>query len=217
MSRLRLLLTAGLALFALGACQSAYYATMEKFGIEKRDILVDRVADAREAQQQASKQFESALQQFIAVTGYEGGDLQKQYDRLKGEYDDSEARANAVHKRIAEVERVAGDLFKEWEQELGQYQSAELRRTSERQLRDTRARYRQLIAAMKAAERKLDPVLGAFRDRVLFLKHNLNARAIASLRQERAKVESDISALIAEMNKSIAEADRFIQEMTKKN
>jgi hypothetical protein len=151
------------------------------------------------------------------VTGYEGGDLQKQYDKLKGEYDDSEARANTVHKRIADVERVAGDLFKEWEHELGQYRSAELRRTSERQLRDTRSRYRQLIGAMKAAERKLDPVLGAFRDRVLFLKHNLNARAIAALRQERARVESDISALITEMNKSIAEADRFIQAMTKKD
>lgn len=198
---------------AASGCQSAYYATMEKFGVEKRDILVDRVGDAREAQQDAKKQFESALAQFIAVTNFEGGDLQKQYENLKGAYEDSEARANAVHKRIASVEQVATDLFAEWKKELGEYSNSEMRRTSERQLVETQSRYRQLIGAMKSAERKLDPVLAALHDRVLFLKHNLNARAIASLRTERARVESDITSLIREMNKSIAEADRFIQDM----
>jgi hypothetical protein len=187
---------------------------MEKFGYEKRDILVDNVQDARKSQEAAKKQFESALEQFIAVTNFEGGDLEKQYRELKDEYDESESRAKDVHKRIADVEQVAGDLFKEWEKELGQYKSAEMRRTSQRQLQDTKSRYQQLITSMKRAEKKLDPVLGAFRDRVLFLKHNLNARAIASLRTQRAAIESDIGALIADMNKSIAEADRFIKSMS---
>ena len=194
----------------LGGCQSAYYGTMEKLGYEKRDLLVDNVQDARKAQEAAKKQFESALDQFIAVTNFEGGDVEKQYRKLKGEYEDSEARAKDVHKRIADVEQVAGDLFKEWEKELGQYKSAELRRTSQRQLQDTRSRYQKLIASLKRAEKKLDPVLAAFNDRVLFLKHNLNARAIASLRTNRAAIEADIGALVADMNKSIAEADQFI-------
>lgn len=198
----------------LAGCQSAYYGAMEKLGYEKRDLLVGNVQDARKAQDAARQQFASALEQFIAVTNFEGGDLEKQYRKLKAEYDGSESRARDVHKRIADVEQVAGDLFAEWEKELGQYQSAELRRTSQRQLADTRVRYRQLIAAMKRAEKKLDPVLRAFNDRVLFLKHNLNARAISSLRTNRAAIESDIAALIADMNKSIAEADRFIQAMS---
>jgi hypothetical protein len=212
--RLRPILLGVVASVFLGGCQTAYYSTMEKFGYEKRDILVDNVQDARKAQEAAKKQFESALDQFIAVTNFEGGDLENQYRKLKDEYDDSEARAKDVHKRIGEVEQVAGDLFAEWEKELAQYKSAELRRTSQRQLQDTRVRYQQLIAAMKRAEKKLDPVLGAFHDRVLFLKHNLNARAIASLRTNRAAIESDIGALIADMNKSIAEADRFIKSMS---
>lgn len=203
-----------LATMIIGGCQSAYYGAMEKLGYEKRDILVDNVQDARKAQEAAKKQFESALEQFIAVTNFEGGDLERQYRKLKDEYDESESRAKDVRKRIADVEQVAADLFKEWEKELGQYKSAEMRRTSQRQLQDTKSRYQQLIASMKRAERKLDPVLGAFRDRVLFLKHNLNARAIASLRTQRAAVEADISALIADMNKSIAEADRFIKSMS---
>jgi len=198
----------------LGGCQSAYYGTMEKLGYEKRDLLVDNVQDARKAQEAAKKQFETALDQFITVTNFEGGDLEKQYRKLKGEYEDSDARAKDVHKRIAEVEQVAGDLFTEWEKELGQYKSAELRRTSQRQLQDTRSRYQKLIASLKRAEKKLDPVLAAFNDRVLFLKHNLNARAIASLRTNRAAIEADIGALIADMNKSIAEADQFIKAMS---
>lgn len=212
--RLQRLALGALATVLVSGCQSAYYGAMEKFGYEKRDILVDNVQDARKSQEAAKKQFESALEQFIAVTNFEGGDLEKQYRELKDEYDESESRAKDVHKRIADVEQVAGDLFKEWEKELGQYKSAEMRRTSQRQLQDTKSRYQQLITSMKRAEKKLDPVLGAFRDRVLFLKHNLNARAIASLRTQRAAIESDIGALIADMNGSIAEADRFIKSMS---
>lgn len=203
-----------LCIALLTGCQSAYYGAMEKFGYEKRDILVNRVEDAREAQQEAKQQFESALAQFIAVTNFSGGELEQQYNKLKDEFEDSESRASAVRKRISDVERVAGDLFKEWEKELTEYTSPDLRRSSQRQLNMTRSRYHEMIGAMKRAEKKLDPVLDAFRDRVLFLKHNLNARAIASLKTDRAKIQSDIATLVADMNRSIAEADRFIKDMS---
>jgi Skp family chaperone for outer membrane proteins len=197
----------------LSACSSAYYGAMEKLGYEKRDLLIKRVDNARNAQQDAKKQFESALAQFIAVTDFSGGRLEQQYNKLKDEYDESEQRAHAVRTRVADVERVAEDLFDEWSRELTQYASQEMRRSSQRQLEQTRARYQKLIAVMKRAEKKLNPVLAAYRDRVLYLKHNLNARAIASLRSERAKVEADIGALISDMSRSISEADAFIKEM----
>ena len=197
----------------MAGCQTAYYSTMEGLGFEKRDILVDRVEEARDAQQDAKVQFESALEQFIAVTDYRGSDLEDQYRNLKSEYEDSANRANAVRRRIDDVERVAGDLFDEWEAELDQYSDKNLRRASADQLRGTQTSYRQLMQAMRRAESKIDPVLLAFRDRVLFLKHNLNAQAIASLKTNRAAVESDIQALIRDMNQSIAEADRFVQSM----
>ena len=204
---------AGMAVLLLG-CQTAYYGAMEKLGIEKRDILVDRVEDARGAQQDAKQQFEDALEQFIAVTDFQGGELETQYRKLKAEFEASEAQADNVRGRVADVERVAKDLFAEWDKELRQFSNQEMRRTSERQLTDTRRRYAVLIDKMQRAESKLDPVLNAFRDRVLFLKHNLNAQAIASLRSDRAEIESDIASLVADMNKSIAEADAFIERMT---
>ena len=214
---LHTLLSAGLGLVALtglSACQTMYYTTMEKFGIEKRDILVDRVGEARESQQEAKEQFESALEQFIAVTNYQGGELEDQYRRLKAEYEDSVERAEEVRSRIDDVERVAQDLFEEWDNELAQYSSQELRRSSERQLKATRKAYDKLIGAMRQAEKKIQPVLVAFQDRVLYLKHNLNANAIAALRNEKKTIENNISVLVRDMNKSIAEADKFIAEMS---
>ena len=42
----------------LSSCASIYYSTMETFGVEKRDILVDRVEDARDGQEDAKEQFQ---------------------------------------------------------------------------------------------------------------------------------------------------------------
>lgn len=207
-------LTAGLALaWLIGGCSSVYYNTLEKFGYEKRDILAERVAEAQSSQTEAKQQFESALQQFQAVTGYQGGELESQYRSLKEAFEDSEDKAREVRERIDRVEQVGDDLFAEWERELEQYQDPQLRRASARQLRETRERYSRLLDLMQRAEQRMDPVLAAFRDRVLFLKHNLNARAIASLRDQRAQVEDEIAVLIRDMNRSIAEADRFLQTL----
>jgi len=202
-------------LFILTGCQSMYYGAMEKVGYEKRDILVDRVDNAREAQQEAKEQFESALEQFVVMTNYSGGELEKQYKNLKSEYEDSKARADDVRDRIELVEHVSGALFEEWKMEISQYSSKDLKRASEKQMRDTKSSYTKLIGTMKKAEKKIEPVLKAFNDRVLFLKHNLNANAIASLRSQKKAVETDIKSLIADMNKSIDEADRFIKTMSK--
>lgn len=202
-------------LIFLTACESAYYNTMEKLGHHKRDIMVDRVEAARDAQEEAKEQFRSALDQFSSVLQFDGGDLQEKYDRLKSEYDKSQIKAQAVNDRIASVENVAEDLFAEWKEELSQYKSASLRKSSENKLNQTRRQYDQLIRAMKRAESKINPVLTAFHDQVLFLKHNLNARAIASLQSELVSVEADVDKLIREMEMSINEANEFIDSMSK--
>ena len=197
----------------LAGCSSTYYGAMEKLGFEKREIMVDRVEDARDAQDEASEQFASALEQFRSVVNFDGGDLEELYDDLNDEYERSLSRAEAVSERIDEVESVARALFKEWEKELGEYSRADMKRESQALLNDTRDRYAQMMAAMRRAENTMEPVLEAFQDQVLFLKHNLNARAIGSLRNELADIERDTDRLVREMQKAIAEADTFIQSM----
>ena len=206
-----LALAAGL----LGGCASAGVAVRESLGIPKREQLVDRVKDARDSQDTAKKQFESALDEFLVVTGQKGkmGDMEAQYNKFKSERERCESRANAVSERIASVELVANKLFAEWKGELKEYSNPTMRASDERLLFDTQSKYEQLLRTMKIAESKMRPVLAAFKDQELYLKHHLNAQAIASLSGTAAQIQSDVGGLIRDMETSIAEANKFIEQM----
>ena len=200
-------------LVSLGGCSSAYYSAMEKVGVHKRDILIDRVEKARDSQAEAQKQFKSALDQFNSVVQLKDTDLKDAYERLAAEYQDCEKAAARVTERINKVEDVSEALFDEWERELDLYENKELRRASKNQLRTTRTRYEKMLRSMRTAEASMTPVLKTFRDNVLFLKHNLNAQAIGSLQAEFSSLEKDIDALISKMNEAIGQSNAFIEQM----
>jgi hypothetical protein len=199
--------------FTLAACNTVYYAAWEKLGYEKRDLLKSAVKTARGAQKETGEEFQDALTQLQKLTGYRGGNLESAYNCFKGEYEDCEAQATAVRSEIREVDTVARDLFREWEREIRQYENASLAADSRRKLADTRSRFEQLSSSLHAAESTMEPVLRQFRDQVLYLKHNLNAAAVGSLRGKADNIQGDIQRLLAQMNRSIAEADRFIQTL----
>ena len=197
------------------ACDTAYIAAMDKMGYAKRDILSSRVKSARDAQEEAKKDIQNALDQFGKVVAYQGGNLETTYKKLNSELQSSEDSAKTVRKRIEDVESVADVLFSEWTTELSQYSSADLRRKSEAKLTQTQIRYNNMLGAMKRAEQRIDPVLKPLRDQVLYLKHNLNARVLAAIKGELVKVDAQVDQLVKDMNRSIAEADKFLQTMEK--
>jgi len=199
-----------LLVVGLCGCSGVYYGTMEKLGVHKRDILVDRVKEARDSQSEAKQQFLTAMDQFKSVVKVDGGDLEKEYNKLNATLEDSEAKADAVHDHIESVEDVSQALFKEWRAEIKQYSSDSLRQSSQRKYNATKAKYQKLIDAMKAAEARLEPVLVPLRDQVLFMKHNLNAKAIAGLSGELVTVQANVDSLIRNMDAAIAQADQFI-------
>ncbi|QIZ78316.1 DUF2959 domain-containing protein [Ferrimonas lipolytica] len=194
----------------LSGCQSAYYAAAEQVGYHKREILVDRVEATQENQQEAQEEFSSALEQLKTLVDFDGGDLEAVYDKVKGEYDDAQAAADDVSDSIDAVDGVAEAMFAEWQDELEQYESANLRRNSEKQLRDTRRRYDNMLKAMRRAESKMEPVLKRLNDNQLYLKHNLNASAVSAIGGEFTNLQTEINRLIKEMNSAIAESDQFI-------
>jgi ElaB/YqjD/DUF883 family membrane-anchored ribosome-binding protein len=200
------------ALLALSGCTKTYYSVLEQVGVEKREILAKRVTSAKESQEDAQEQFKDALEKFQAVTGHHGGELEDRYDDLKSSYQRSEERAKQVSDRIDAVEEVANDLLDEWRGELDKYEDRSLRRRSETRLRETRTEVDRLLRAMHAAERSLDPVLHKLEDRVLYVKHNLNAAALAGLEEDVPDLRRDVDRLVEEMQASIAEADRFIAQ-----
>ncbi len=215
MSPMTRLFVISLALM-LTACSTMYLEGLEKVGIPKRDVMVYRVEKARDTQEETKEQFKSALEQFTAATNFSGGDLEDTYNRLNDAYEASVSKAEEVKSRITDIESVSEALFNEWKQEITQYSNASMKQSSQKKLDSTQAHYRQLIASMKQAEAKIEPILTVFHDQVMFLKHNLNARAIASLKGELSTIKSDVSALIASMEKSINEANAFISTMESK-
>ena len=197
-------------ILGLSGCSTMYYETMEKVGVHKRDIMIDRVKEARDTQDDAKKQFLTAMEQFKTVVNFKGGNLEKEYNKLNGTLQESEAKASAVRNRISAVEDVSDALFREWRGEIKQYSSDALRKSSQRKYDITQQKYKELIGSMKKAESRLEPVLVPLRDQVLFLKHNLNAQAIGGLQDELGSVQTNVDSLVRDMNLAIAEADKFI-------
>jgi len=195
---------------ALSGCSSAYYSAMEKVGIHKRDIMVDRVGDAKESQEEAQEQFKSALEEMTALINFDGGDLEAQYNIIQEQYEDSKDAADDVSSRIERIEDVSDALFEEWQDEIAEISSANLKRQSASKLRETERRYQTLIKSMRKAESKMAPVLSALKDNSLFLKHNLNAKAVGAIQGEIVSIKKDVSALIRDMNSAIEQSQKFI-------
>jgi hypothetical protein len=184
-------------------------------GYAKRERLVDSVEAARDAQGSAKEQFASALEEFKSVVNFDGGDLEALYNQLNDSYEESADRAQTVRSRIVSVRRVGQALFDEWDGEVEEISDAGLRRRSRELYDQTKDSYDEMLARMDSAAKSMDPVLTKFRDRVLFIKSNLNAQAIASLKGTELELATDIEDLIREMEASIREADDFIAQIQK--
>ncbi len=163
-----------IALLAVGLFASANLTPMiDWMWKDPRDLLVDRVEEARDSQQAAAEQFTDALAEFRSVVELPDTDLERQYNRLNKAHRRSQAAAEDISKRIGRVSDASNRLLDEWRSELGAYNDAELRRVAERQFDQTREQATQLIASMRQIEERMRPVLASFQDQVLYLKHNL--------------------------------------------
>jgi len=211
-SRSRLLAVL-LCSLGLVSCQSVYYKTMKSLGKEKRDILVKRVIESKKDQQETKEKLQTTLESFQQLTGFQGGDLEKAYKKLNSQYEDAQGQANKLHDRIHSIDQVSNDMFKEWQSEINQMSNAKLKAQSAAMLRDAKQRQSSYMTAMRKTESQLTSVLKSFQDQVLFLKHNLNARAIGSLKGTSAQINTDVTALTKSIDNSMQEADKLISSL----
>ena len=188
----------------------AYYSARESIGEHKREIVVNQVEQACVSLQETRDEFEDALERFKNLVCVNESGLEHKYNLLNRQYQFCRSKSDAVSNRIRAIEEVSEALFMEWESELNEFTNRALRNNSKQQLKAARQNYARLIKAMQRAESKIQPVLAAFKDQVLYLKHNLNARAIAALQHEFIEISIDISQLIQAMEQTIAEASLFV-------
>lgn len=217
-ARVMVTLVAGLTIFS---CQSvidkgvreAKYSAYEVVGIEKRDLFKKQVKNVKESQEDTQEEFSDALEKLQAIYKVDGGKLEREYKSLDSARKDAQESVQEVQNNIKQLETVAGDLFAEWEKEIKSITSQDLRMKSSESLLTTQKKYNTFHQSLKRSEEKMMPVLARLNDQTLFLKHNLNAKAIAGLKAQSSKIESDIQTLIKDMNESISKADAFIKEL----
>jgi Protein of unknown function (DUF2959) len=197
----------------LAGCTSTYYKAMKTFGKEKRDILVSRVRDSKKDQQQAKEQIKTTMESFQELTGFQGGSLEKNYKKLNGEYEKAADSAQKLHNRIDSIDQVSSDLFKEWQKEIDGMDNKKLKAQSAVMLRQSRLNEAGYIKSMRQTEARMTPVITAFHDQVTFLKHNLNARAIGSLKGTSSKMSTDVDVLMISLDASMAQADTLIASL----
>jgi predicted nucleic acid-binding Zn-ribbon protein len=189
------------------------YSAWEKVGVEKRDLFKRNVNNVKEEQEDSKEAFKDALTRLKEIYKVDGGKLEKEQARLSTSYDEARAEAADVSESIKKLDTVANDLFDEWEEEIGEIETKDLKKRSKEQLKTTKTRYEKLHAQLKQSEEKMQPVLSRFKDQVLFLKHNLNAQAIAGLKTESNRIQSDIEKLMKEMQESSKDADALIKTL----
>ena len=194
-------------------CHSAYYKAMRTLGKEKRDILVSRIKDAKKDQDQTKQKLQTTMESFQALTGFKGGSLEKSYNRLNSDYDSASSQADKLHDKVQSIDQVSNDLFKEWQGEINAMDNGKLKSQDTVMLRNAKARQATYMRAMRRTEDQITPVLKAFHDQVLFLKHNLNARAIGSLKNTSAGLQSDVADLVQSIDASSQEADKLISSL----
>jgi hypothetical protein len=197
----------------LSGCQSTYYKAMSTLGKEKRDILVSRIKDAKKDQDQTKHKLQTTMESFQALTGFKGGSLEKSYKRLNSDYESAASQAHELHDKIQSIDQVSNDLFKEWQGEINAMENGKLKSQDTVMLRNAKTRQATYMRAMRRTEDQIEPVLKAFHDQVLFLKHNLNARAIGSLKNTSAGLESDVAGLVQSIDASSQEADKLISSL----
>ena len=197
----------------LSGCHSTYYKAMSTLGKEKRDILVSRIKDAKKDQDQTKQKLQTTLESFQALTGFKGGTLEKSYKRLNSDYESAASQADKLHDKIQSIDQVSNDLFKEWQGEINAMDNGKLKSQDTVMLRNAKTRQSTYMRAMRRTEDQIAPVLKAFQDQVLFLKHNLNSRAIGSLKNTSAGLQSDVADLIQSIDASSQEADKLISSL----
>jgi hypothetical protein len=199
----------------LTGCQKAYYAAWEQMGKEKRHLLADQVEDVRDEQGQASEEFKDVLTRLKSMYGFDGGELEAFYLKLRDDYDSCADRAESLEDRIDNVKTIGADLFAEWESEIDMISNPTFKSQSRSNLTETRQRFARLERSMDKSRASMNPVLQQLNDYVLYLKHNLNARAVGALKQEAEDIELGVSSLIRDMQTSITEADTFLEHFEK--
>jgi hypothetical protein len=197
---------------ALASCSSPELGPRDSFGFEKRDLLVARVEDGRDAERAAKAQFEAALDALRAIDA-PAADQAASYAALESAYESSSDRSDDLAANIRAIEQVAGELFAEWRAEIDQSSDAGAKSSELDKLASWQRRCGRLTGALDRVQSRLEPTLAAFRERVLLEKQDLAAPAAATERDASVEADVRLLELVRELDAAILETAGFVKSI----
>ncbi len=194
----------------LGCRTGAYYSAMDKVGYERREILADRLQDARASQLEAKEQLGRALSSLRRIDTVPVSGLEDLHADLKHQAGDTKDALNDLRSNIASVDSVARSMFSQWGDDLARINDDTVRRQSAAKMRETQQDYNQLSASLRDTEHRLANVVPALQDQVIVLETSLRAGIRPGKTATLQEVRDQVSSLIEDLQGSIDRTQHFI-------
>jgi hypothetical protein len=200
-----------LVLLALPACTFVSNLISGGGGPANVNDLVERV-ERVSAELDASKAtMLAAIQKLQAVTAPEfQGDAVLAHKELENTLDDSDDQAKALRKSIDKMRAAAEPVFEQWTKDLEAYSNPEMRARSQQRLAAARERYDSVVAAVEPVLVEYETVNQTLHDHLLFLSHDMNPAAVATIQDDVRSVAKQAAGLDGSFQTAKAAARAYV-------
>ncbi|HEX5137005.1 MAG TPA: DUF2959 family protein [Planctomycetota bacterium] len=200
-----------LVLASLPACSFVNDLIKGKSGPADVDDLVAAVEKVNKELDASKASMLSAVQGLQSITAPDfQGDAAKAHKDLVKAVEASEDQADDLRNRIEEMQAAAAPVFDQWTKDLEAYSNPEMRQRSQARLAAARERYDAVVAAVDPLLVEYESINQSLRDHVLFLKHDMNPAAIATIQDDVRSVAKDAASLDGQFNNGRAAARAYI-------
>lgn len=198
----------------IAGCQSSpYYASMERLGVSRGEVLAERVDAARQAQQRAREALDSALSRLELALSASPSTFSREREALTQALEKSDDAQRDLAWRLDDADEAAEAVFTEWHDELDDYHDERYRELSERQLAESRERYADIRQALATSREQMRPVTETLNDTALLLEHEEKARDLAALGDRMPEMRDTLGELATRAAQIDRETDALVEAL----
>jgi hypothetical protein len=200
-----------LALVTIPSCTWVSNLISGNSGPADVDDLVEAVEKVNGELDSSKESMLAAVQKLQAVTAPDfKGDAVAAYKDLKKTIDSSDDQANDLRKCVEKMQAAAEPVFDQWTKDLEAYSNPEMRARSQQRLAAARERFDTVVAAVEPVLVEYETINQTLHDHALFLSHDMNPAAIATIQGDVRSVAKEASALDGSFNSAKAAARAYV-------
>lgn len=180
--------------------------------IEQVDELLRRIERVQAESAVAKESAHSALNELCTLVspGFKG-DAAMAFAKFVAASDASEEQGETLRDSVEPMRDAADALFRRWTKDMEAFGNSRMRQRSQTRLDETRTSYQSIVGASQAAQIALDAFHDDLRDHATFLRHDLNANSVASLRGDVRQLREQIEGLDMRFDATVAAARAYVE------